>query len=83
MIGTPLRGDPEVGWIKNAMNVSRRTILFAAILCALLSPYRVAVAQEPTPTSAPLVGPDPVDIINAVNATRLAYGLRPLAVRFT
>ncbi len=80
MIGTPLRGGHEISWIKNAMNVSRKIIFFAAILCALLSPYRVAVAQEPTPTSAPLVGPDPVDIINAVNSTRLAYGLRPLAV---
>ncbi len=62
------------------MHASRKIIFLVVLLCALLSPYRIAGAQEPTPTSEPMVGPAPADIINAVNSTRLAYGLPPLAV---
>jgi LysM repeat protein len=49
------------------------------LLCALF-PYRIAVAQEPFPTAAPMIAPNPADIINAVNSLRLSKGLRTLAV---
>ncbi|MFN8384557.1 MAG: LysM peptidoglycan-binding domain-containing protein [Anaerolineales bacterium] len=53
-------------------------ILFVVgMMCAFPS-HHVTKAQEPTP--GVLVLPTPAEVINAVNALRLSYGILPLAV---
>ncbi len=62
-----------------------KKILLASILSLVLIPFgfarvQVAEAQESTPTSAELSMPTPAELINEVNALRLASGLNALAV---
>ncbi len=62
-------------------NIKRKSyfalLLVLGIICMLPSQH-YARAQEPTPEA--LVLPTPAEVITAVNALRLSYGILPLAV---
>ncbi len=60
------------------MKTSKKILLFLLTL-PLFFPLRTVAAQEPTPTPETLVLPAPAEIIEAVNALRLSYGIPPLA----
>ncbi|MFN8412713.1 MAG: LysM peptidoglycan-binding domain-containing protein [Anaerolineales bacterium] len=60
------------------MSASKK-ISILILLVLTFTPFQWVGAQEPTP-AAPLVAPDPGEIINAINSLRLAYGLAPLNV---
>jgi LysM repeat protein/uncharacterized protein YkwD len=53
-------------------------LLFVIGMICVFPSHHGAKAQEPTPEA--LVLPTPAEVINAVNALRLSYGILPLAV---
>lgn len=53
-------------------------LLFVVGMMCVFPSHHIASAQEPTPEA--LVLPTPAEVINAVNALRLSYGILPLAV---
>lgn len=53
-------------------------LLFIIGMICAFPPHQGTKAQEPTPET--LVFPTPAEVINAVNALRLSYGIPPLAV---
>lgn len=56
-------------------------IIFILILTlTVLVPFQFVNAQEPTPATELLIAPTPAEVIDAVNALRLSYGLPMLAV---
>lgn len=57
-----------------------KTIFPFLLILFVLPLTRPVSAQEPPPTSEPMVLPAPAGIINAVNALRWSYGIAPLAV---
>jgi LysM repeat protein len=83
MTGMRLRGAHKLpvtkqeGWATIIMmNISKRLFFLALILPALF-PLQVVTAQDPTPMAVP---PTPAEVINAVNALRLSYGIPALSV---